>query len=180
MRLGGVFDHDEAVSIRDLHDRIHIRRLTIEMHREDCLGPRRDGCFDCLGIHCVRAGIDVDKYGFRTRIVDRSNACDEREGHGDHFVARADAGGEQRQVQGTRAAVHAYSMCTAAIRGKFLLKRGDFAAENELAGVQDALNGDVHLRLNTGVLRLEIEKRDQVTTSVVASERSRRGRASSS
>ena len=67
-------------------------------------------------------------------------------------------------MQGAGAVVDAYSMRTAAIGGKLLLKRGDFTAEGELASVQDALNGGVHLLLDAGVLRLEIEKGDQVTT----------------
>src|SRR5580658_4167059 len=32
VRLGGVFDHDQSVAARDLHDRVHVGRLSVEMY----------------------------------------------------------------------------------------------------------------------------------------------------
>ena len=53
MGLGAIFDHPKFVPSRDRHDRIHVRRLPVQMHRNDADRPRRDGALD-------RGGIDVN------------------------------------------------------------------------------------------------------------------------
>ena len=49
VRLGGVLDHDQAVLPGDLHDRVHVGRLAVEVDRHDGLGPRRDRRLDRAG-----------------------------------------------------------------------------------------------------------------------------------
>ena len=39
MRLASIFDHGQAVAASRLHDRIHVGRLAIQMHRQDRLCP---------------------------------------------------------------------------------------------------------------------------------------------
>ena len=42
MRLGAILDHPEPVLARDRHDRVHVRRLPVQVNRYDADGPRRD------------------------------------------------------------------------------------------------------------------------------------------
>src|SRR6186997_1992382 len=35
MRLAGVFDHKQLMAVRDVHNRLHIGRLSVQMHRNN-------------------------------------------------------------------------------------------------------------------------------------------------
>ena len=50
MRLRAILDHPELVLARDRHDRIHVGRLPVQMHRDDADGARRDRGLDRRGI----------------------------------------------------------------------------------------------------------------------------------
>ena len=76
------------------------------------------------------------KTGVRAGVADRRDGRDEGEGHGDHLVARADAGGEQRQVQRAGAGVDGDGVRRAAVGGEVALERRDLVAEHELAAVE--------------------------------------------
>ena len=53
----------------------------------------------CAGSIVKVARVDVDEHRRGAGVVDGRHGGDEGEGHGDDLVARADAGGQQRQVQ---------------------------------------------------------------------------------
>jgi hypothetical protein len=96
VRLSCIFDYHEAVPSRDLEDGIHVGRLTIEMYWDNGAGTRCDRLFDLRRIHGERLRIDVYEYRSRAAVGNRGNACDECKWHGDDFVARPDAGSQQR------------------------------------------------------------------------------------
>ena len=62
MRLRGVADDAQAVLLRQRQNRIHVRRLTIEMHRNDGLGLRRDLLFELPDVDVVSDGVAVTKH----------------------------------------------------------------------------------------------------------------------
>jgi hypothetical protein len=46
MRLASILDHTQAVAPGESEYRIHWNGLTVQMHRHDGLGPRRDCRFE--------------------------------------------------------------------------------------------------------------------------------------
>ena len=113
-------------------DGVHVGHLAVEMDGHDRLRPRRDRRFQLRRIHGERVGFDVHKNRPRAGVADRRHAGDESEGHGDHLVARADAGGEQRKVERARAGIDGDRVLCAAIGGELALEAGDFLAEDIL------------------------------------------------
>ena len=93
-------------------------------------------------------------------VDDRRDGRDEGERHRDHFVAGADAGGEQRQVQRARAGVDRDGLRRAAERGEVALERGDLVAEDELRAVEHAQDRRVDLRLDRAGTGLQIDERN--------------------
>ena len=67
----------------------------------------------CAGSIVNEQRIDVDEHRRRAGVADRRDGGDEGERDGDDFVARADAGRQQRQVQRAGAGVDARSPCLA-------------------------------------------------------------------
>ena len=45
VRLRGILEHLQSVAARDGEDRADIRRLPVEVHRDDADGARRDAFF---------------------------------------------------------------------------------------------------------------------------------------
>ena len=49
--LCGVFDYNQAVSLRYFHNRVHVGGLTVEMHGQDGLRARCDGSLNRSRVH---------------------------------------------------------------------------------------------------------------------------------
>jgi hypothetical protein len=60
VRLCRILDHDQVAALRDFHDRIHVGRLAVQMHRHDRARPRCYARFDLVDIHRAGDGIDID------------------------------------------------------------------------------------------------------------------------
>jgi hypothetical protein len=85
--------------------RRHVRGVPIEVHRHDAHGAVGDRRLDRRGIEAEAVGLDVGEdrrgAGERHRVRRRG----ERERRDDHLIARADAGGQQAEVQARGAGV---------------------------------------------------------------------------
>jgi hypothetical protein len=160
VRLRRILDDEQSVPARDRQNRIHVGRLTVQMYRQDRLRSRRDRRIELRGIERERLRIDVDEDRFGAGVADGRHRRHEGEGHGDDFVARADASGEQRQVQGARARVDGDAMRGADIGGEFRFECRDLVAEDELAAVEHPVDRLVNFVLDGLVLRAKIEERN--------------------
>src|SRR5262249_2840285 len=156
MSLACIFDYHQSSLSRDFHNRIHVGALSIQVNRNDCLGPVRKRSLDFRCIHRERLRLNVDEHAARAGIVNCRRGGYEREGHSDHFIARANAGSKQRQVQGAGPRVDAYCVLRPAMAGEFLLERRHFLAQSELRRFQDMPNRGGHFLFDTRILSLEI------------------------
>jgi len=143
---------------RHLHNRIHVRKLTVEMNRQNRLGARGDPSLDCSRIHVERAWIDVDQHRARPSVKNRGNTGYKSEWYGNDFVSGPDSRGQQGQMQGTGAGIHGNAILCAAIACEFLLKRQYFATQNKLTRLQDLGDGRVDLWLDVLVLDFRSRK----------------------
>ena len=145
-RVGRVLDHHQVVSSRDVHDRVHVARTPVEMHRDD--GPRagRDGGLDALGIDEAGAAVAVGEHRYGSRMDDRVRGCHEGHRGGDHLRARADPGRDQAEVERGGAGADRDRVLGAGMGAKELLEAGDLGPGSEpprAQGVDDL--GDLGL-----------------------------------
>ena len=169
MRLAGIFDHRDAVAVRDRQDSGHVRHLAVEMHRQDRLRPGRDRLLELVHVHGEGPGFHVDEHRHRAGVADRGDRRDERKRDGDDLVARSDAGRQEREVKRARARVHPDRLPGAAIGREVALEIGDELAEHELPALEDVDDGSVDLRLDALVLRFQIEKRNHTVAPAASS-----------
>ena len=59
MRLRAIFNHPQLVFFGDGHDRVHVRRLAVKMHRNNSHRARSDFRFDLRGIDVERVVVRV-------------------------------------------------------------------------------------------------------------------------
>ena len=116
-------------------------------------------------IHGERARLDVDEHRRRAGVADRRHRRHEGERNGDHFVAGADAGRQQRQMERAGAGVDGDGVLGAAVGGEIALEGGDILAEHELRAVQHAEDRAVDVGLDALVLSFEIEERNHAAHS---------------
>lgn len=99
MRLGTIVEHLQAMSRGDLEGRIHVRRLTIQMHRQDDLCPRCDRRFQLFRIDVVGGFDGLDRHYPRSAMRDRRPGGYVRVRRNNDLVTRTDAQRKQRRVQ---------------------------------------------------------------------------------
>ena len=90
-RQGRVFDDRDAMGIGDGTQAPEIGRQAIEVYGDDCFGARPDERGDLVGIDSEGVLLHVRPHDPGTTVADGRTGGDIRVGHGDHFVARADA-----------------------------------------------------------------------------------------
>jgi hypothetical protein len=94
-----ILDQHEAVPSLQLEDRIEVDRMAGEVHDDDGPGARGDRCGELHRIDVEGLGIDVgqDRRGADMhRGIGRGG---EGDGRGDDLVARADAVGDQGEME---------------------------------------------------------------------------------
>jgi hypothetical protein len=99
MRLGGVFNQHEVVVASQFFEACEVRRLTVQVDRQQRLGPRRDGSGGQECIQRPRDRVDIHEHGRRADIRDRPARTDPGVRSRDDFVARPDAARPQSQMQ---------------------------------------------------------------------------------
>jgi len=164
-----VFQHHQAVLVGDLHDRVHVRRLAVQVDRHNGLGLGRDGRFDLRGVHRVAVGVHVHEHGLGVRVHDRRNRRDERVRDRDDFVAFADAHGEQRHMERGGTRVVADGVLGARVLGERLFERGDFGAQHERRVLEGAADGFQDFVLDALILLFEVEEWDHGVQSSLSS-----------
>ena len=90
MCLRAVLDDPQAVLLGEGHDRGHVRRLAVKVHRDDAHGARREFRFKERGIDGERVRIGVAKHHAAAGLCDCFRRGNPRVRRGDHFVARLD------------------------------------------------------------------------------------------
>ena len=162
--LGSVADHEHAVRLGDLADRVVVRRLTVEVDRdhatrlEPALPGLADRGFEALYIHveCIAANIDEDRRGAREHH--HLDGGHEGEGRHEHRIALADALGHQRQEQRVGAVGARHAMLRAAERSKLPFELGDLGSEDELAMLQHGGDRFLDAIAEMGLLCREVDK----------------------
>ena len=106
-RKAGILDDGEAVPPGNRAERRQIRRVTVEVYRQDRGRPRRDSGVDLHRIDVAGIGLDVDPDRGSAGMVNRCRRSDVAVRRRDDLIAAPDAEGEQRNLECGRAGVRA-------------------------------------------------------------------------
>ena len=116
-RLTCVFDHRDVARARDLQQRLHVDRLSVQVDRDDRFRTRRERAVQAPGGHVERHRIDVGQHRRGANARDAAGGGEERIGRGDDFVARTDAERHQRGEDRVGAGRYADRVGHAELRG---------------------------------------------------------------
>jgi len=129
-RLRAVLDQEQVVTAGDRAECGHVRRLSIEMDRENRSRLRGHRGLGRARVDGEGERIDVDQHRPRAAPLDRADRGNGGVRHGDDFVTRADSGGPDRQLDRVGAIGDAHRVPGSDPGGECLLERLDFRAEN--------------------------------------------------
>ena len=158
MGLTGILQHGQPMFLGDDTNLVHVRRLTVEVHRNNGPRPAGDRRGQASGVEVVRLRIVIDQYGHRPHLGDRQGGGDERVGRKDHLVAGADVEGPQRQGQRVESGAHAHAVLDPAELGELLLEGAHLFTEHEGVAGQHGLDGRVDLLCQLLVLASQVDK----------------------
>ena len=96
--LGGIFNHHQTMALGNFQNRIHICRLSVKMHGDNGFGLVGDGAFYSLYVNREGTRINVHKYRFGARVVNRRHRRHKGKGDGNHFVIDINSGREQGKM----------------------------------------------------------------------------------
>ena len=150
--LGIVFDEAEFVFGSNLLDGEHVGALTVQVHRDNGPGLRRNGRFDLCRVDALGPRIAIDEDGRGAGGPDRLGGGEERVRVGDDFVAGADAQGHQRKPDGIGAVADADGVFHAVVARQFLLEPLEHRPHDILAAQEHLLEVGVNLLLDVAIL----------------------------
>ena len=174
-RLGGILDHLQGMGPGEWQQRLHVGQLAIEVHRHQRAHARVAGA-----VHQIRPAplallleeraqrlrrdierlrIDVAEDRPRARAGDGAGGGEEREGTGDHRIARTDVERHEREQQCIGARGDADAVTALAVAGERGLERLDLGSQDEVLARAHPLERRAHLRGERGVLRFQIKQR---------------------
>jgi hypothetical protein len=130
VRLSGVLDDAQVASTRDLVDGVHVRGLTVKMHRQNGARARGDGILNLLRVEVVRRYERLNRQWARPGVGGRQPGGNVGVGWHDNLLALANPVGAQNDMQGFEAVANANAVFDAAIAREFLLEGFHFPAEN--------------------------------------------------
>src|SRR3954465_11375027 len=133
MRLRGVLEQEQAVTIRKLTQGAWLAELPVEVHRQQCgraLGDQLPGVLDVdqsIGLP------DVAEPGRGTRMQHGQGRRDEGMGGDDDLVSLADARRDQRKRQGSGAGSDPHAVLDPTVGRELPLEAVDLFTEDEAA-----------------------------------------------
>ena len=104
--LGCVLIEIDAPLRGEPAEALDVEGVAVQVDRHDALGLLRDQRGDVVGVQGVVVQLDVSEDRSRAGQCDRVAGGGEGEGRHDDFVAGADAGGEETEVETGGAGVH--------------------------------------------------------------------------
>ena len=137
----GIVNENEVSRLADLDERLHVTRYTRDMHGKDGSCARREFLEDLVRINVQRRRIDVDEDRLRAGVTYSFRGRGEGVRGGDHFVAFANAGGNQREVQCGGAGTYGKGVFCADVLGESPLELRRFGSRANPLGRQYFANG---------------------------------------
>ena len=175
MRLRAILDHPELVLARDRHDRVHVRRLAVQMHRDDADRARRDRGFDRRRIDREGGAVGVAKHDAGAGMGNHRRRGDPGMRRGDDLVAGLNLQRGHREIQRIGAVGAGHAVLDLGHGGEFPLEGVDIGTANEGIVADDRGDRAVDLALDGLILQLQIRKRYRHRSSSLSCRAGRAG-----
>ena len=159
MRLRAILHHPELVLVRDRHDRVHVRRLSVQMHGNDPDGAWRDRGLDRRRIDRERSAIGIAEHHGGAGVRNHRRSADPGMRRGDHLVTRLDLQRGHREIQRIGAVGAGDAMLDVYGRSELPFEGIDVGPANESVVADDGGNRAVDLAFDGLILQLQIRKR---------------------
>ena len=155
-----VFQHRQAVSFGNGHDRRHVHGAAVQMHHRNGAGTGRDGGSQRIRIQTgvIRSGLHRHRRGSRVAHGQPGGNVGVT-GH-DHFITRTNAPAPQRQLQGIQPVAHRDAVLHAAVSCKGRLEGRRFFTQQHPAAVHHPLEGFAEGQTMTLVDGLQVQEGD--------------------
>src|SRR5215204_6491698 len=127
----------------NLLESIHVRWLSIQMHRDNGAGARCDGSLDEFWTDIVGALIGLHRYWFCSCMRHRKPGSNIGVGGDYNLVLATDPMGAKDEVQGLQAIAHSHAVLRPAVSGELLLECSYFLPEDIPARLHNAPAGSV-------------------------------------
>src|SRR4051812_1274743 len=101
--LGAVLDEDQLVLVGNNFELLHAARITGKVDGDDGFGARRDLAFDVARIEVVGIATEISEDRHSLLVEDADDRADVGDAGRDHFIAGADPGSRDGDVQRGRA-----------------------------------------------------------------------------
>jgi hypothetical protein len=160
MRLRAVFDDPELVLARDRHDRIHVRRLPVKMHRNDADRARRDRRLDRGGIDREGRAVRIAEHHGRAGMGDHGGGRYPGMGRGDNLVAGLYLQCRHGEIERVGAVGTGHAMLDLGGARELPLESIDIGAADESVVTDDGGHCAIDLTLDGLILELQIGKGD--------------------
>src|SRR5262249_21872419 len=139
MRLCGIFDHRQPMSLSDCIDALQLCGRSIQMNRDDCFCPGRDCRFEPVGVQRSADRVDIDKDWCGADVAD--GPCSGYKSHrdSDDLVSWTNTEAAQSQMQCAGAAIQAHTMINSTVRREFGFELGGRRALSKSGGITNIL-----------------------------------------
>src|SRR5271165_3195466 len=105
VRLCRIFDYVNFVLLRQLKNRVHVYRMTVQVDGDDRARPRGYLPLDSSNINIEGFFVTIDKNGSRTAITNGVCSRDKRQRRNNHLVSWTDAQSDQCEMDGCCAVI---------------------------------------------------------------------------
>ena len=139
-------------------ERIHVRRLTIQVNGNDSARSACDRHPDLSGVDVVIDRIDVDRNDRRPNLLRRQPSGNKRVSRNDHFIAWANSQGLEQQTKRLQAVANPNGVLNAHVGCKVVFELFDFGTQDEVSGSKHAGDRRLKGRPQFRVLSLKAEK----------------------
>jgi hypothetical protein len=144
-RLGGVFHHRDAAGLGRRQHGAEVRALSVQVHRDDGTGPRRQRRCGGVGVRAQRLRVHVHEYGPCAHAHDGRDRRDEGEGGRHHLGAASHVEGLERQRDRVGPGSTPHRVLDAQPGSELALECGDLLAEDEMLRFQHPREGPVRV-----------------------------------
>mmetsp|Transcript_96116 Transcript_96116/g.176638 ORF Transcript_96116/g.176638 Transcript_96116/m.176638 type:complete len:223 (+) Transcript_96116:448-1116(+) len=157
MCLRCVLNDLKVVPLCNIHNRVHVSTVSIQMNRHDGLGPWCDGSLDFADInHVVLVVVDEDRSS--TVVGDGKHRSDEGITLHDDFISLTNVIELDCKVQSISAGVEAKAILHAAPSSELVLEFLHVRSEDKRSLLNDIIHACPHLVLDPQVIRLQVDQ----------------------
>ena len=154
--LARILYNIQVILLSNLHECLHVRTLSEQVHGHNGFGLRRNGLAHCLYRDIHRIPIHIHYHRLQPQQRHHFGSSDKRKGRGNHLISRLQTQCHKRNLQRIGAIAHWDNMFGACILLQIGLKSRHRRTFDKTSGVYYSLNTAINIFFDVLILRLQI------------------------